>query len=74
MLGLMVSITKDLRHDPLMLRVERGAKLMEQAVIEGVSEHGDGFALVICGEHDHEHDAAPQSGSLPQESLKGEQT
>ncbi|HEX2177043.1 MAG TPA: BCCT family transporter [Nocardioidaceae bacterium] len=73
MLGLSVSIVKDLRSDPLMLRVERGARLMEQAVIEGVSEHGDGFALVICGEHDHEHDAAPHAGPPAQESLTGEQ-
>jgi choline/carnitine/betaine transport len=51
MVGLMVSITKDLRHDPLMLRQERGVELVEQAVIEGVSEHDNEFALVVSPEN-----------------------
>ncbi len=72
MVGLAICITKDLRRDPLMLRTERAEELVEQAVIEGVTEHGDGFALMICGEHDLEHDPGPQIWPLPEKSLKDE--
>ena len=50
MVGLMFSLTKDLSSDPLMLRRERGDELVEQAVIQGVSEHDNEFMLVISGE------------------------
>jgi choline-glycine betaine transporter len=49
MVGLAVALTKDLRSDPLMLRKEIGAEAVEAAVIEGVSAHGDDFALVVTG-------------------------
>ena len=51
MLGLMVSLMKDLRNDPLMLRTERGTELVEQAVIEGVTEHDNEFSLVVSPEN-----------------------
>jgi choline/carnitine/betaine transport len=51
MVALMLSLGKDLRRDPLMLRTERGEEIVEQAVIEGVSEHGDDFGLVVSGEN-----------------------
>ncbi len=48
MAGLCVSLVKDLRRDPLMLRAELGTQLMEQAVIAGVAEHGhEDFAIVL---------------------------
>jgi choline/carnitine/betaine transport len=47
MVGLMVSMVKDLRNDPLVLRTARGEEIVEQAVIEGVSEHDNEFALVV---------------------------
>ncbi|HEY0475400.1 MAG TPA: BCCT family transporter, partial [Kribbella sp.] len=49
MVGLAVALTKDLRTDPLMLRKEIGSEAVEAAVIEGVSAHGDDFALVVTG-------------------------
>jgi choline/carnitine/betaine transport len=54
MLGLVVSITKDLRADPLTLRSERAEQLVDQAVIQGVSEHDNEFSLAIYGDHDGE--------------------
>jgi choline/carnitine/betaine transport len=51
MVALMVAMVKDVRRDPLMLRNERGEEIVEQAVIEGVSEHGDEFGLVVSGEN-----------------------
>ena len=48
MAGLCVSLVKDLRRDPLMLRTELGTQLMEQAVIAGVAEHGhEDFNIVL---------------------------
>ncbi|MGH3385316.1 MAG: BCCT family transporter [Nocardioidaceae bacterium] len=47
MLGMCVSLMKDLQRDPLMLRGEKGAAVVEAAVVEGVSSHGDDFGLVV---------------------------
>ncbi len=47
MIGLAVSLMKDLREDPLMVRKRYGEEAIEQAVIAGVTEHGDDFALTI---------------------------
>lgn len=47
MLGMWVSLMKDLQRDPLMLRGEKGAAVVEAAVVEGVSSHGDDFGLVV---------------------------
>jgi choline-glycine betaine transporter len=73
MIGLTVSLCRDLRNDPLMLRTERANEMVEQAVITGVQEHGDDFALVICGDTDHEQDPAPQAGPPAEESFTGGQ-
>ncbi|MGC4941286.1 BCCT family transporter [Kribbella sp. DT2] len=56
MVGLAVALAKDLRTDPLMLRHEIGTEAVENAVIEGVSTHGDDFSLVVTGNGD---DAVP---------------
>jgi choline/carnitine/betaine transport len=47
MVGLAVSLVKDLRQDPLMVRREYAADAVEQAVITGVTEHGDDFVISI---------------------------
>lgn len=49
MVGLAVALAKDLRTDPLMLRSEIGSEAVEAAVIEGVSNHGEDFTLVVSG-------------------------
>jgi choline/carnitine/betaine transport len=63
MVGLAISVTKDLRHDPLMLRTERGEEMVEQAVIEGVTTHGDDFSLVVSGD-DADENGRAQTASL----------
>jgi choline/carnitine/betaine transport len=50
MVGLAVALAKDLRTDPLMLRTTIGNEAVEAAVIEGVSNHGDDFSLVVTGD------------------------
>jgi choline/carnitine/betaine transport len=52
MVGLAVALAKDLRTDPLMLRREIGTEAVENAVIEGVTAHGDDFSLVVTGNGD----------------------
>ncbi|WP_278259740.1 BCCT family transporter [Nocardioides convexus] len=47
MIGLAASLMKDLREDPLMVRKRYGEEAIEQAVIAGVTEHGDDFALSV---------------------------
>ena len=63
MVALSVALVKDLRADPLVVRRQYGAEAVEQAVIAGVTEHGDDFVLAV--EKDPACCAAPaeQNGS-----------
>ena len=47
MIGLAAALVKDLRADPLMVRRKYAAEAVEQAVVDGVTRHGDGFALSV---------------------------
>jgi choline/carnitine/betaine transport len=47
MVGLAVSLVKDLRSDPLMVRRKYAEEAVEQAVIHGVTEHGDDFVIAV---------------------------
>ncbi|MDN4162073.1 BCCT family transporter [Nocardioides sp. SOB72] len=47
MIGLAVSLVKDLRQDPLVVRRQYAVEAVEQAVVAGVTEHGDDFALSV---------------------------
>ncbi|GAA4716533.1 BCCT family transporter [Nocardioides conyzicola] len=47
MLALCVSLMKDLRSDPLMVRRRYGADAVEAAVVAGVTEHGDDFVISV---------------------------
>ncbi|MGH3481649.1 MAG: BCCT family transporter, partial [Nocardioidaceae bacterium] len=42
-----VSLYKDLRHDPIIVREDRGTLLVEDAVETGLEKHGDEFGLVV---------------------------
>ena len=46
MVGLAISLVKDLNADPLIVRREIAVAAIEQAVVTGVTEHGDDVALV----------------------------
>ncbi len=54
MIGLAVSLLKDLRQDPLMVRGEYAKEAVEQAVISGVTEHGDDFVISVEPDPDAE--------------------
>ncbi len=47
MIGLCFALVKDLRTDPLMVRRRYGAEAVEQAVVHGVTKHGDDFSISI---------------------------
>ena len=47
MVGLAVALVKDLSTDPLIVRREYAVAAIEQAVVTGVTEHGDDFALMV---------------------------
>jgi choline/carnitine/betaine transport len=47
MIGLAVSLVKDLRSDPLMVRRRYAEEAVEAAVIAGVTEHGDDFVIAV---------------------------
>ncbi len=47
MIGLAFALVKDLRADPLMVRRRYAAEAMEQAVVEGVTKHGDDFSISV---------------------------
>ncbi len=47
MIGLAAALVRDLRTDPIVVRREYALEAIEQAVITGVTEHGDDFAFAI---------------------------
>jgi choline-glycine betaine transporter len=47
MVGLAVSLAKDVRSDPMVLRRTYATEAVEQAVVEGITRHGDDFVLVV---------------------------
>jgi choline-glycine betaine transporter len=47
MVGMAVALAKDLRSDPLVLRRAYATGAVEQAVVDGITRHGDDFVLVV---------------------------
>jgi choline/carnitine/betaine transport len=47
MIGLAAALVKDLRQDPMMVRKRYAREAIEQAVVAGVTKHGDDFALSV---------------------------
>jgi len=47
MVAMAVSLVKDLRRDPIVLRGTYASVAIEQAVVDGISRHGDDFVLVV---------------------------
>ncbi|MBB3085271.1 BCCT family transporter [Geodermatophilus sabuli] len=47
MVGLAVALARDVRTDPMMLRRTVAAEAVEQAVVEGITRHGEDFVLVV---------------------------
>ena len=64
MVGLCASLAKELSSDPLIVRGHYGQQAVHDAVVAGVTEHGDGFKLAVeegdkpVGERSADQDAA----------------
>lgn len=65
MAALAVSLVKDLRHDPIVLRGNYASLAIEQAVVDGISRHGDDFVLVVEKTPDPLSDARGGAGQPP---------
>lgn len=47
MIGLAVALVRDLREDPLVVRRQYAVEAVENAVVAGVTEHGDDFVIRV---------------------------
>jgi len=47
MVGMAVALAKDLRSDPLVLRRAYASEAVEQAVVDGITRHGEDFQLSV---------------------------
>ena len=63
MVFLCVALTKDLRSDPITLRDEKGAEVLEQAVIAGTEEHEGDFQLVTTPAEDEGEESGDAGNS-----------
>jgi choline/carnitine/betaine transport len=63
MVGLAVSLAKDVRSDPMMLRHTVATEAVEQAVVEGITRHGQDFVLVVESAPDADRDGVPDTVS-----------
>jgi choline-glycine betaine transporter len=67
MVGLAISLTKDLRSDPLILRRTVALEAVQQAVVHGITHHGDDFVLSVKPAPDADGDGVPDTptGTTP---------
>ncbi|GAB2454661.1 BCCT family transporter [Nocardioides hungaricus] len=74
MIGLAVSLVKDLRSDPLVVRRKYAEEAVEQAVVTGVTAHGDDFVIAVDNDPENSADwsataagraAGPATSSSP---------
>ncbi|GAB2653494.1 BCCT family transporter [Saccharopolyspora gloriosae] len=65
MVLLCVALTKDLRSDQMTLRDEKGAEVLEQAVIAGTEEHDGEFQLVTTPAEETDDDAEGKDKATP---------
>jgi choline/carnitine/betaine transport len=62
--SLAVSLTKDVRSDPIMLRRTAALEAVQQAVVEGITRHGDDFELSV----QPSSNGKSESGTTPTET------
>jgi len=65
MVALCAALHRDLRQDPIILRENLGQSLVEGAVLAGVEQHGEDFALVVEEAPPAEPEAEPAPADGP---------
>ncbi|HYJ68306.1 MAG TPA: BCCT family transporter [Nocardioidaceae bacterium] len=68
--ALCVSLYKDLRSDPIILREDKGTLLVEDAVETGLEKHGDDFGLVVEPVESNDTDKSSSNGDRVSESAE----
>ncbi|WP_275742160.1 BCCT family transporter [Nocardioides sp. YIM 152315] len=63
MIGLAVALVKDLRSDPLVVRRTYAREAVEQAVVTGVTAHGDDFVIAVDKDPENSADWSVSSSS-----------
>jgi choline/carnitine/betaine transport len=75
MVGMAVSLAKDVRSDPLVLRRSVAVEAVEQAVVDGITRHGEDFVLVVEAAPDADRDGIPDTATgttpLPAAARRG---
>ncbi len=61
MVGMAVSLAEDVRSDPMVLRRSVAVEAVEQAVVEGITRHGEDFVLVVEPAPDADRDGVPDT-------------
>ena len=62
MIGMAISLTKELSTDPLIVRGHYAKAAVEKAVVDGVKAHGDDFELVVAHTEGHPAPKADVTG------------
>lgn len=62
MIGMAISLTKELSTDPLIVRGHYAKAAVEKAVVDGVKAHGDDFELVVAHTDGHPAPKADVTG------------
>jgi choline/carnitine/betaine transport len=65
MVGLCVSLAKELASDPLIVRTHYGRQAVHDAVVAGVTEHGDDFKLTIEESEQHVGERSGDASTPP---------
>lgn len=73
MVGLAVALVRDLSNDPLIVRRAYAVAAVEQAVVAGVTEHGDDFTLTFeeSARGEGVGDLVPTAATVPAEGVEG---
>ena len=61
MVGMAVALAKDLRSDPMVLRRAYASEAVEQAVVDGITRHGEDFELVVRSTDATAHPVEPNT-------------
>ncbi|MFC6153001.1 BCCT family transporter [Nocardioides yefusunii] len=61
MVGICVALVRDLNRDPVVVRRRYAAARVEEAVLHGVEDHGDDFALAVVHDEEATNPLAPKT-------------
>ena len=69
MIGLAVALVRDLQQDPLVVRRQYAVEAVEQAVVAGVTQHGDDFVLSVERDPEADADSGADTGTTDPDAV-----